>query len=767
MQEPRQAPRCIITRTMPGWLRGVPAVVGLVVSVPAAAGAATYYVSPSGNDNNPCSLALPCREIRQPLTFVAAGDTILVTDGSYKGFDVFDIHGAPGAPVTIQAQGSAALVLVTTDRPDNRDTIFITFSSDVVVDGLRAFGAIRAAVRVDQSPRVTIRNGVFGDNTTWGIFTDFSDDLLLEGNECYGSVEEHGIYVSNSGDRPVVRGNRAHGNFASGIQLNADLSAGGDGIISNALIEDNVAYGNGVAGGAAINLDGVQDSVVRNNLLYDNHATGIVNYMGDGAEGPRGMQILHNTVDQAADARWALLIWNTSGPNFVRNNILHNRNPARGGITYLEPADVASTDSDHNVMDLVTPDDGATVYTLAEWQALGHEPSSLSAPLASLFVDPDGGDYHLAPASPAVDAGQTLPQVPVDIEGNPRPAGVASDIGAYEQAAPPAVSISDCSVVEGDAGQVPCAFKVSLSSPSIFTASVSYATADGTASAGSDYTAASGTLTFAPGSTSQPLSIQVVGDVAVEADETFLVNLTGPVNATIADGHGVGTIADDDAPSLSSHELHHGSIQRADMEVRPDLYRIGQKPYASYEIVIDGTSGDIVPVTLERLAGDNLTVVQAASPVAVGDTVSLRWENQTSLTVVNQHVRADGTCATPCGGDDVYRIRALETTYSIPRFNNSGSQVTVLLLQNPATDPISGHVWFWTASGTMLGSQAFNLPARHTLVLNTATVAGVAGQGGAITVSHDGRYGDLTGKTVALEPSTGFSFDSPMTARPR
>jgi hypothetical protein len=46
-------------------------------------------------------------------------------------------------------------------------------------------------------------------------------------------------------------------------------------------------------------------------------------------------------------------------------------------------------------------------------------------------------------------------------------------------------------------------------------------------------------------------------------------------------------------------------------------------------------------------------------------------------------------------------------------------------------------------------------------------VAGVAGQGGAITVSHDGRYGDLSGKTVALEPSTGFSFDSPMLPVPR
>jgi len=201
--------------------------------------------------------------------------------------------------------------------------------------------------------------------------------------------------------------------------------------------------------------------------------------------------------------------------------------------------------------------------------------------------------------------------------------------------------------------------------------------------------------------------------------------------------------------------------------VRPDLYRIGQKPYSSYEVVVDGTSGAIVPLTLERLAGDNASVLQSASPVAVGDTMSLRWENPTSLTVINQHIRVDGTCAGGCGADDVYRVRAFETTYSIPRFNNSGTQVTVLLLQNPTTYSISGHAWFWNASGTLLGVHPFTLAPNQTLVLNTATVVGTAGQGGTITVSHDGRYGDLTGKTVALEPSTGFSFDSPMSPRAR
>jgi hypothetical protein len=55
----------------------------------------------------------------------------------------------------------------------------------------------------------------------------------------------------------------------------------------------------------------------------------------------------------------------------------------------------------------------------------------------------------------------------------------------------------------------------------------------------------------------------------------------------------------------------------------------------------------------------------------------------------------------------------------------------------------------------------------RTLALNAAAVPGLAGKVGPITVSHDGRYGDLTDKTVALEPATGFSFGSPMIARPR
>src|ERR1700737_4575953 len=393
--------------------------------------AATYYVSPAGRDGNSGAQGSPFREIRKAISVSHPGDTVLAADGSYLGFDLDGMAGTTSAVFAIRAQGGGALVTPTTDRSDNRDTIHILFSSYVVVDGLRSFNANRAAVRIDQADHVTVRNGVFGNNATWGIFTDFSNDLLLENNECYASGPQHGIYVSNSGDRPVVRGNRVHDNAGCGIQLNADLSQGGDGLITGALIENNIAWNNGAAGGAAINLDGVQSSIVRNNLLYNKHASGTACFQGGGAAGPSGMQILNNTIDMAANGRWALLVKSSTGLNTVRNNILSNRNVARGGIVFGDSTDVANTDSDYNILDAVSSDDGSTRIPLAAWQAAGHEAHTFSASLAGLFVNP-GVDYHLFPTSAAVDKGVALGNVPLDLEGNARPAGAGFDIGCYE-----------------------------------------------------------------------------------------------------------------------------------------------------------------------------------------------------------------------------------------------------------------------------------------------------------------------------------------------
>lgn len=116
----------------------------------------------------------------------------------------------------------------------------------------------------------------------------------------------------------------------------------------------------------------------------------------------------------------------------------------------------------------------------------------------------------------------------------------------------PSIAIADTSVTEGNAGTTTAQFTLTLSAPAAQTVTVLYATAAGSATSGSDFTAASGTATFNPGATTTTVPVSVIGDAVFEAAESFAVNLSGAVNATITDAQGTGTILNDDAvPSLT------------------------------------------------------------------------------------------------------------------------------------------------------------------------------------------------------------------------
>ncbi|UVS80056.1 Calx-beta domain-containing protein [Actinokineospora sp. UTMC 2448] len=110
----------------------------------------------------------------------------------------------------------------------------------------------------------------------------------------------------------------------------------------------------------------------------------------------------------------------------------------------------------------------------------------------------------------------------------------------------PGFSIDDVTTTEPDLGATAATFTVTLSTPSPSPVSVRYATADGTATAPGDYAASSGTLTFAPGETSEPVTVQVVGDTVDELTENYTVTLSDPVGAGLIDPVGVGTIVDAD-----------------------------------------------------------------------------------------------------------------------------------------------------------------------------------------------------------------------------
>jgi probable HAF family extracellular repeat protein len=119
----------------------------------------------------------------------------------------------------------------------------------------------------------------------------------------------------------------------------------------------------------------------------------------------------------------------------------------------------------------------------------------------------------------------------------------------------PSLRIADApSVTEGNAGTRSATFTVTLSAPGTETITVAYSTSNGTATAGNDYQAQSGTLSFAPGEMSKTITVLVSGDWVAEPSETFVVNLSSPTNASISDGQGTGTILDDE-PRMSINDV--------------------------------------------------------------------------------------------------------------------------------------------------------------------------------------------------------------------
>jgi hypothetical protein len=108
------------------------------------------------------------------------------------------------------------------------------------------------------------------------------------------------------------------------------------------------------------------------------------------------------------------------------------------------------------------------------------------------------------------------------------------------------LAIDNVELPEGNAGTTPFVFTVSLSEVSASPVTVDFGTRDGTALAGSDYTATSGTLTFAPGEVTKQITVLVTGDTTVEELETFFVDLSNASGATIGDAEGVGRIQADD-----------------------------------------------------------------------------------------------------------------------------------------------------------------------------------------------------------------------------
>jgi probable HAF family extracellular repeat protein len=159
---------------------------------------------------------------------------------------------------------------------------------------------------------------------------------------------------------------------------------------------------------------------------------------------------------------------------------------------------------------------------------------------------PAGSGLHLAYAN-AINNNGEIVGLAYDAQGQPH-GFLLTPGGSGEPPPPPlpTISINDVSKLEGKNGTTSFTFTVQLSAAAGSIVSVNFATANGTAVAGSDYAATSGTLVFNAGETTRSVIVGVNGDRAREGDETFTVNLSGATGATIFDASGAGVIRNDD-----------------------------------------------------------------------------------------------------------------------------------------------------------------------------------------------------------------------------
>jgi hypothetical protein len=256
----------------------------------------------------------------------------------------------------------------------------------------------------------------------------------------------------------------------------------------------------------------------------------------------------------------------------------------------------------------------------------------------------------------------------------------------------------------------------------------------------------------------------------------FAVALAGLCGVDRAGADDPWELGADDAAATTQNLLRHGVVQRGhDLQGAPpandrDWLRAVVKERHSYEARVSGTRWrEASPAGLLP----EFDLVEASGAVVVAGAVSnedvnlgpysagrtLRWIANANQPV---YLRALAGTAAPTGAG-VYDVAFLDTTLFVPRWNSSATQSTVIILQNVTNIPVSGSAYFHDGAGALLATVPVSVPRNGVQLLSTASIPALAGQSGSAQVAHLGGYQALVGKAVALEPATGFTFDTLIT----
>jgi Calx-beta domain len=256
--------------------------------------------------------------------------------------------------------------------------------------------------------------------------------------------------------------------------------------------------------------------------------------------------------------------------------------------------------------------------------------------------------------------------------------------------ADPTVSVASASVNEGDAGTTTLSLPVTLSGPSGREVDVDYATSDGTATAGSDYAATSGTLVFAAGETTKQVDVTVTGDFLNEGDETLTVTLTAPFNADLDLGASAatGTITNDDAgPELF---LADASAAEGGSGTTPLSFTVTMTPASAGDVTVDYATADG-----SAAAGSDYAAATGTLTILAGQTSGSITVDVTGDTVPEPAETFTLTLSNPAGAKIVTGV----ATGTIQNDDRTPTAITLKLVKGSKT--IAGKGTIQTAASGM------------------------------------------------------------------
>lgn len=325
--------------------------------------------------------------------------------------------------------------------------------------------------------------------------------------------------------------------------------------------------------------------------------------------------------------------------------------------------------------------------------------------------------------------------------------------GATEEPAPvlPTISVGDASVAEGNSGTTQMNFTVSLSKATTGPVTVGYSTANGTATAGSDYVAKSGTITFAAGETQKTISITVNGDKIAELHETLALNLASPTGATIADGAAAGTILTDEA-IVPKIVITDATVKEGDGGTRDLAFTVTLSEATTNPVTVTYGTADGRAIAGQDYVAQTGTLIFAPGETSkvinvkvIGDTVIERNETLTiNLTAATGGKIADRSATGTIVNDDA-RIYVADASVTEGNGGTSTLAFTVSL-SAAASGPVT--VAYATANGTAKAGQDY--------VAQTGTLTFAAGETSKVV------HVQVTGDTaIEVDETMKLTLSSP------